>query len=420
MRVPPQIQALLIEMPAKPKVILIFRLPSENFGGVEKQILTIASWLRSAASAEPVLATSDGASLLAEAFRGLGLTVETLGQRGTPALEMARRLRAIAYRRNAVCIQSHHFRESVVGSAARLQVRQVRHIFRVHTYIDCSWIPQWKKWSYHALARLAECGVDHYLPITRAAERELLKSSLIRRDKITVVPDGVPQLGPADGPEPGNGPLPARVAMVANLTRHKGHDVLIRGLAALKRRGIIVRARLVGGEAAAATRQSGHGCPSPASPEQANARTRGAIDSSSFAAELKRASERLGVADQIEFYGFTTDVYSAVKEYPVVVLPSDSEGMPNCILEAMSLRKIVVASSVGGVPEFIKHGDNGFLHPAQDHEAFALALVPLFTMPAAHWEPLRDRALSTWKANFSVEAMVSGLRTVYQRMGVVA
>ena len=205
MRFPPQIQALLIEMPAKPKVILIFRLP-ENFGGVEKQILTIASWLRSAASAEPVLATSDGASRLAEAFRGLGLTVETLGQRRTPVLEMARRLRDIAYSRNAVCIQSHHFRESVVGSAARLQVRQVRHIFRVHTYINCSWIPQWKKWSYHALARLAQCGVDHYLPITRAAERECSNHPSSAETKSPSCQTECPNSARPDGPEPAESP----------------------------------------------------------------------------------------------------------------------------------------------------------------------------------------------------------------------
>jgi glycosyltransferase involved in cell wall biosynthesis len=50
-----------------------------------------------------------------------------------------------------------------------------------------------------------------------------------------------------------------------------------------------------------------------------------------------------------------------VKEYDLYLLTSKNEGMPNVILEALAKNMFVVAPSVGGIPEVISDGVNGYL-----------------------------------------------------------
>lgn len=56
-----------------------------------------------------------------------------------------------------------------------------------------------------------------------------------------------------------------------------------------------------------------------------------------------------------------SEVPSLMRSCNVLLLPSESEGLPNVVMEAMSSGLLVVANAVGGVSELIKDGHNGFL-----------------------------------------------------------
>jgi teichuronic acid biosynthesis glycosyltransferase TuaC len=70
----------------------------------------------------------------------------------------------------------------------------------------------------------------------------------------------------------------------------------------------------------------------------------------------------------------TADLFVAAD---IFVLPSFSEGRPNVIYEAMASECAVVASNVGGIPEQIEDGYNGFLLDPKDHIGFAEKLIYL-------------------------------------------
>lgn len=62
------------------------------------------------------------------------------------------------------------------------------------------------------------------------------------------------------------------------------------------------------------------------------------------------------------------ELFSFMKKHHALVLPSESEGLPLVLLEAMSCGIGVIASNVGGIPEIVKDGQNGQLFDVGDIE----------------------------------------------------
>ena len=84
---------------------------------------------------------------------------------------------------------------------------------------------------------------------------------------------------------------------------------------------------------------------------------------------MRREVIRRGLTEVVRFAGQVADMAALLREHEVFVLPSESEGLPLCILEAMACGLAVVATRVGGIPEIVEEGKNGLLvdpgEPAQ-------------------------------------------------------
>ena len=93
--------------------------------------------------------------------------------------------------------------------------------------------------------------------------------------------------------------------------------------------------------------------------------------------ELRQAAVELGIDRNLRLLGFRPDVPALLRAADVFVLPSLSEGLSLALLEAMAASKPVVASKVGGNPEVVADGRNGFLVPAADPDALADRIVRL-------------------------------------------
>lgn len=75
-----------------------------------------------------------------------------------------------------------------------------------------------------------------------------------------------------------------------------------------------------------------------------------------------------------------------------LVLPSFAEGLPVVIMEAMALRRPVISTFVGGIPELVEPGEHGWLVPAGDVEALAAAIQACLDAPAATIVQMGDKA----------------------------
>lgn len=94
---------------------------------------------------------------------------------------------------------------------------------------------------------------------------------------------------------------------------------------------------------------------------------------------LRELAASLGLEENIIFRGrfAPRDLPLLMEETDIVVLPSLTEGLPLTLLEAMAFAKPIVATRVGGIPELIRHGENGLLVEPGDEEALADALLRL-------------------------------------------
>lgn len=88
-----------------------------------------------------------------------------------------------------------------------------------------------------------------------------------------------------------------------------------------------------------------------------------------------------GLERAVHLLGVRSDVAELLSCADVFLLPSKIEGFPNAIMEAMSAGVPVVASKVGGVPDLIRHGQDGFLHEAQDLDAMVRSVATLLDEP---------------------------------------
>ena len=75
--------------------------------------------------------------------------------------------------------------------------------------------------------------------------------------------------------------------------------------------------------------------------------------------------------------GYHPHPQEMLEKASVFILPSISEGSPNVILEAMSVGVPVVASNVGGIPEIINNGKNGYMFNFDDFNGFSDAAIEL-------------------------------------------
>lgn len=133
--------------------------------------------------------------------------------------------------------------------------------------------------------------------------------------------------------------------------------------------------------------------------------------------EVKQTVEKKSLQDYIEVMGWVNSERreELLKRSDVLVLPSYNEGLPMAILEAMSHSLPIVSTFVGGIPEVISNGKNGFLIQAGNVHDLARSLEELI-----HNEQLRQSMGEENKNiihnRFDMKMITQELRGIYQRL----
>jgi glycosyltransferase involved in cell wall biosynthesis len=97
--------------------------------------------------------------------------------------------------------------------------------------------------------------------------------------------------------------------------------------------------------------------------------------------QLERYAHELGVIKRCLFLGYQEDVARFYDAIDALVLPSINEGTPVSVIESLAARRPAVATRVGGVPDIVRDGIDGFLVDADDGDALATRLAELAADP---------------------------------------
>src|SRR6202011_4083955 len=109
---------------------------------------------------------------------------------------------------------------------------------------------------------------------------------------------------------------------------------------------------------------------------------------------------QLGLHEHFVLAGFRADLDRWLSAFDVTVLPSHTEGLPNVVLEAFAAGVPVVATAVGGTPEVVEDGVNGYLVPAGDPVSLAEKIALLLRSEALRRE-MGARGKATVQRDFT-------------------
>jgi glycosyltransferase involved in cell wall biosynthesis len=130
---------------------------------------------------------------------------------------------------------------------------------------------------------------------------------------------------------------------------------------------------------------------------------------------LERMAQESGLGESLIFTGFQSNPASFINAADIFVLPSEQEGLPRVILEAMLFGRPVVAADVTGPSELVVDGVTGFLVPPRDPERLAVALAALFDNRGVR-EDMGSRGRERVLEHFSISRYVNGVQEVFNEV----
>lgn len=167
----------------------------------------------------------------------------------------------------------------------------------------------------------------------------------------------------------------------------KGHDTVIRASAIVRERFPNLKVLITGGYLLEADRL--------------------------FEMELRNLVKELNLTDCVIFTGFRDDIYDILSIMDVLILASNyPDPLPRILIEASAMRKPIVATKVGGIPEIVEDGISGILIEPSDYKSLAEAVISLLeNRPLATEMGLNARKIA--ESKFSIETHVREIENIY-------
>ena len=130
---------------------------------------------------------------------------------------------------------------------------------------------------------------------------------------------------------------------------------------------------------------------------------------------LEQYAHELGIAKCCLFLGYQEDVGRFYSAFDALLLPSANEGTPVSVIEALAARRPTVATRVGGVPDIVREGIDGFLVEVGDTQGLADRLAELARDPELRAQMGAD-GRSRVLERYAVQRLVDDVDRLYRSL----
>ena len=373
-----------------------------NMGGPALHVAYLTAGLRERGYDTTLVAGTLARGEDSMAFVAEGLSVDVvsipeLGREISPVRDLAATLRlaALIRRERPQILHTHTAKAGTVGRVAALLAGRARPPIVVHTFhghVLYGYFGPLRSRLFRWLERWLARHTTVLVAVSPQVRDDLVALGVAPPEKFVVVRLGIELGERVGGGMDGRaetrrylGIPPDRFAVgwVGRMTAVKRTDDLLDGFKRLLERGVGATLCLVG-----------DGPDRPA---------------------LERRAHELGIMRETLFLGYQEDVGPLYAAFDALVLPSGNEGTPVSVIEALAAGTPVVATRVGGVPDVVRDGEDGFLVEPGASDELAQRLAQLAGDP-----DLRQRFGASGRARvlprYAVDRLVDDVDRLYRAL----
>lgn len=291
-------------------------------GGAERQLFYILRALCNQ-EAKPRLLSLTKDEYWEGRIRRLGVEVTWVGRQASKLCRLARIVAALRKQKPDIIHSQHFFTNVYAAGAAR--ILRIREIGAIRSDVanevrdTGAFLGRLSLWAPRDLAANSRRGIENAVNFGVPVSRLKYLPNIVDTDVFR----------PASRPKPDDGYV--RILYAGRLAALKRIDVVLETVGRLRKDSPATVVATIAGDG----------------PERAN---------------LERRAVELGLfPGVVEFRDAVSDMAPVYREADALVLTSEREGTPNVLLEAMACGLPVVATRVGGVPEIVQDGVNGYV-----------------------------------------------------------
>jgi len=250
-----------------------------------------------------------------------------------------------------------------------------------------------KKWKKYIRAKICDFFADKVIAISKKNAKDFTDFST-NKSKISVIYDGIDpvefsKISNHQNPLEKYGNAKLKIISVGNISELKGQKLLVEAISVGKIKSLDVKVFFIG-----------------------NTNFKKDIQ---YKKEILEFISKNKLEKKVYFLGFQSEIKNFIYHSDVLIhCPILEEGLGMVVLEAFAFGKIVVGTNIGGIPEMIKNGINGFLCSPDKHNLAEKILYIYNNLNKL--DSIRSNASKTVEKNFNLQTKVRKTEKVYQSM----